>query len=259
MMISIIVPAYNEEKRIGPTLDAYGEFFSNVKKTGKEKFEIIVVLNACKDKTLEIVKEKEKKFREIRHLDFEQSGKGFAVIEGFKAAKGGIIGFVDADMATKPEAFFELIKSLKVEINEYDGIIASRYLKGALVSPKPTFMRRIVSRMFNILIKSMLFINYEDTQCGAKVFKKTAINEIMPYMTMSQWAFDVEILYLLKKKGFKVNEIPTEWSDKKYSKINFLRSGPKMVLAIIRLRIINSPFKGIMKLYDKITWRIRKI
>ncbi|MFA6023178.1 MAG: glycosyltransferase [Candidatus Pacearchaeota archaeon] len=257
-MISIIIPAHNEELRIGPTLEAYGRFFSEKVILGGEKYEIIVVLNACKDKTLEIVKTYSKKYKIIKYLDFKQGGKGFAVIEGFKQAlknESDTLGFVDADMATSPEAFYDLIKN----INSYDGIIASRYIKGSKVKPKPSFARIFVSRIFNALIRILFFMPYRDTQCGAKVFKKNAIKQTINKLSMSQWAFDVELLYCLRKQGFKIKEIPTTWSDKKYSKINFMKAGPKMALSVIRLRLVNSPFKGIVSVYNRLPIKLHKL
>src|SRR3989344_8183585 len=110
MKISIIIPAYNEEKRIGRTLEEYLKFFSIKKKQEKiRNFEILVVINNTKDRTEEIVKEKQKKCMELRYLNFKQGGKGFAITEGFKDAlkrDNKLIGFVDADMSTSPEEYF---------------------------------------------------------------------------------------------------------------------------------------------------------
>lgn len=253
-MISIIIPAHNEEKRIGKTLEEYGRFFEKKRKDKEiEDFEIIVVLNACKDRTIDVVKKAEKKFGRIRHLDFEKGGKGFAVIEGFKEALNGKsnfigIGFVDADMATAPEAFYDLIKNIR----DYDGIIASRYIRGAVVNPKQSIQRVIVSRVFNFLIRALYFMPYRDTQCGAKIFKRDAIESILPSLGLTQWAFDVDLLYQLKKKGFKVREFPTIWMDKEYSKLNFIKVSPRMAISIIRLRIIHSPFRFIARIYDRL-------
>jgi len=254
MELSIIIPAHNEERRLAKTLESYARYFSNL----RMKYEIIVVLNACKDRTIDIVKKYEKQYPNINHLEFEKGGKGFAVIEGFKEAlkhNSKIIGFVDADMATPPNAFHDLVSNL----NGYDGVIASRYLKDSLVKPKPTFSRILVSRIYNIFIRTMLFINYRDTQCGAKIFRPEALKKTLPSLGMSQWAFDVDLLYTMRKKGFNVKELPTIWSDKKYSQINFMKSGPTMVLAIIRLRLINSWLKGFVRVYDKFASLIAKI
>ena len=152
MKISIIIPAHNEEVRIGKTLDSYTKFFKEKKKNKEiENFEIIVVANACKDNTVKVVEKFRKKYREIKLLNFELGGKGFAIQEGFKESlqgDSGLIGFVDADMATSPENFYDLVK----KIGNHDGIIASRYLKGSIVKPKQPFMRLLASRIFNFIV-----------------------------------------------------------------------------------------------------------
>lgn len=254
--LSIIMPAYNEELRIGKTLEEYLRFFKDKKRNNELKdFEILVVLNGCKDNTKKIVQQY--LCDELTLLDLEKAGKGLAIIEGFKKALNGkmeFAGFVDADMATSPEAFYNLF--LNAENN--DGVIASRYIKGAIVNPKQSIQRIIASRIFNLLIKSLFIMGYKDTQCGAKIFSRGAIKKIISKLTITKWAFDVDLLYHLKKEGFKIKEIPTIWSDKKYSKINFLKSGPFMALAIIKLRILNSPFKFLVEIFDGIFGRLKK-
>ena len=255
--VSIIIPAYNEEKRIWKTLDSNLKFFKKLKKEKILNFEIITVVNGSKDKTLEIVKSFAKKNKELKYLNLKRGAKGYAVIEGFKEAlksNSNLIGFKDADMATKPEAFYDLIQ----KIGNADGIIASRYIKGSVINPKPAFERIFASRIFNLIIKIFLGLKFKDTQCGAKLFKKNALEKTIPRLTFSQLAFDVDILYNMKKLGFKIKEIPTTWSDEKYSKVNFVKSGPRMALAILRLRIINSRFKTILRPFINWFWGLSK-
>ena len=95
-------------------------------------------------------------------------------------------------------------------------------------------------------------MNYKDTQCGAKIFRRKVIEKIIPKITMSEWAFDVDLLYSLKREGIRIREVPTIWSDKEYSKLNLRKSGIQMLASLIRLRLIYSPFKFIIKVYDKI-------
>jgi glycosyltransferase involved in cell wall biosynthesis len=254
--VCIIIPAYNEEKRISKTLEEYLKFFKDKKKKEGIDFEILVVINNTIDKTEEIVKKFKKQHKEINYVNFKQGGKGFAVVEGFKYALKKdfyLLGFVDADLATKPSAFYDLIK----KIDHYDGAIASRYIKGAIMKPKPTWQRWLASRIFNVLIRLLLMIPYKDTQCGAKVFKKEAIKKSVEYFRMSQWAFDVDVLYQLRKKSYKIKEVPTVWSDKEYSHINLKKAGWGMFLAIVRLRLLNSPFKGFIRIYEKL-WKGKK-
>ena len=244
--VSIIIPAHNEEKRIFETLKSYISYFENLKKNKILNYEILVVINASGDKTLEIVKSIKKEGGNLFYLNLKKGGKGYAIIEGFKESlkkKNNFIGFVDADMATSPKSFYDLI----INIGGYDGIIASRYLKGSMVDPKQSFQRILVSRIFNFFIRSILFLPYRDTQCGAKIFTRKSISKILPTLSLSKWAFDVDLVYQLKKNGFSIKEIPTRWSDKEYSKVNFIKVGPMMALGVIRLRILNSPPKKFYK------------
>jgi glycosyltransferase involved in cell wall biosynthesis len=246
MKVSIIIPAYNEEKRIEETLTAYSDYFENLRKKNKLDYEILVVINNTTDRTEEIVKLSCKKNSRVRYLNLVKGGKGYAVIEGFKDClkrDSHLIGFVDADMATAPQHFHELIEN----IGGYDAVIASRYVEGSIVKPKQTWQRIFVSRIFNLLIRGLFLMPYSDTQCGAKIFKKSVIIKIVNEVGMSQWAVDVELLYLLKKYDFKVKEHPTVWADKEYSKINFMKAGPKMALSVIRLRLLNSLLEPLLK------------
>lgn len=246
--LSIIMPAYNEEKRIGPTLEAYSKYFDSIKK--KIDCNILVVINNTTDKTLKIVRRFADKNKKISYLNLKEGGKGYAIKEGFRHELNknvDLIGFVDADMSTKPEDFSELALNL----GNYDGAIASRYLKNSIVNPKPTFLRIVVSRIFNFLIRVLFLFPYKDTQCGAKVFKKEAIKKVTPHLINTQWAFDVDLLYNLRKFGFNIKEEPTKWSDKKYSKLNVAKVGPKMALSLFRLRLLNSPFEFLVRIYNK--------
>jgi glycosyltransferase involved in cell wall biosynthesis len=257
MKISIVMPAYNEEKRIGRTLEAYSKHFEVLRKKKILDYEILVVINNTTDRTEEIVKKAQKSNKRIHYMNLKRGGKGYAVIEGLKDAlkrSNDIIGFVDADMATPPEAFYYLIKNL----GNADGAIASRYVRGSEVHPPTTFRRLVVAKGFNFMIKSVLFLPYKDTQCGAKIFRRKAIEKILPKLTLSRWAFDVDILYACKKLRLKIKELPTRWYDKEYSKLNLFQAMPGMAFAIIRLKLLNSKYLRIfVRIYDKILNRIK--
>ena len=256
--ICIVIPAYNEERRIGKTLEEYCKFFTE-KKKNKEilDFKILIVINNTTDRTEYIIKSFQKRYKELSYLNFKQGGKGFAIREGFKHAltkNFELIGFVDGDLATSPSSFYDLVLNMK----NNDGTIASRYVRGSVVIPSATFRRIVVSRIFNLLTRTLLFLPYKDTQCGAKLFKRGTLEKIIDKLNMSRWAFDVDLLYHTKKMGFRIKEIKTYWVDKEYSKINFWAAGPMMGLAIIRLRLLNSPLKSIVGTYDKIVNIINK-
>jgi len=247
----IVIPAHNEEKRLSITLDKYIYFFEYAVKTSKLKeYEILIVINNTTDKTLDIVKEYQKLNTPLHYLDLKPGGKGFAVLEGFKEALKGnsnYIGFVDADCSTEPEEFFRLACS----IGKNDSVIASRYMYGSKVNPKQSLKRIIVSRIFNLMVRVFFRqLQYRDTQCGAKIFKRAVIERVVPTIGITQWAFDIDLLYQVRINGFSIKEEPTTWSDKEYSKLEFKKAGIRMAFAIIRLRVLHSPFKGLIKLYN---------
>lgn len=249
MKLSIIIPTYNEEKRIEKTLNNYYNFF--LKKMVRD-FEILIVLNGCKDKTREIVESFSKGKKQIIFKEFKEAiGKGGAVIEGFRLAESDLIGYVDADGATKPETFYQLVEGIK----NYDGVIASRWIKGAIIKRKQPITRRMSSRGFNVLVKLLFGLKIRDTQCGAKLFKKNAIKKVLPQLGITQWAFDIDLLYRMKKNRFEVVEIPTEWEDIEGSKLNLKKTIPEMLLSIIRLRLIYSPLRSVVKIYDKLFYK----
>lgn len=256
MKISIVIPAHNEENRIGKTLDIYSDYFEKLRKNETADYKILVVINNTRDKTENIIKKIIKKNKNIGYLNFKKGGKGFAIVQGFKYALKGnsqFIGFVDADMATPPDSFFDLVRN----INHYDGVIASRWMRDSKIDTPQTILRKITSRGFNFLVKTILLLPYSDTQCGAKLFRRKAISSVISDLGTTEWAFDIDLLYRLKKKGFKIKEIPTIWNDKKGSKLNLKKVPFKMFSSIIRLRLIYSPFKFIVKIYDKLPERIK--
>ena len=244
------MPAYNEEKRIGKTLDAYLKYFSKIKKKGKLETSILVVINNTKDKTEEIVKEYAKTNHNLRSLNLKKGGKGYAIMEGFREAiktDFDLIGFVDADLATPPNAFYMLVENL----GQYDGIIANRWNKKSVITTEQTTLRKITSRVFNAMVRILFFMPYKDTQCGAKLFKKEAIRKVTPKLGITKWAFDVDLLFNLRKEGFKIRDTPTIWEDKSDSKLNLKKVPLMMFLSIVRLRLLNSPFNWIVTAYNK--------
>ena len=148
-------------------------------------------------------------------------------------------------MATSPEAYYDLVKN----IGQRGGIIASRWLKKS--KAERSFKKYVRSKGFNFLVRSMLLVNQRDTQCGAKLFKRDVLEKIVPLFIITEWAFDINLLFLCKQNKFKIREFPTVWVDKEESKINFARTPLQMLLGAMRLRIIYSPFSFVIRIYDK--------
>jgi glycosyltransferase involved in cell wall biosynthesis len=228
-MLSIIIPAHNEALRIGHTLKDYTSYFSI---RGGDGFEIIVVINDCRDNTEEIVSEYSNKIDHIKTQIITGRGKGRAIRAGLRVARGDLLAFTDADGATRPEEMDKLI----AEIGRYDGVIASRWLPQSVVSPKQTFSRIVASRGLNLIVRIVLGLPYKDTQCGAKLFTRDAIAIVIDDLTVDGFAFDIDLLYQLKLKNQKIREVPITWNPQKGSSINLIRCIPEMLRDLIKIR-----------------------
>ncbi|MDO9541266.1 MAG: glycosyltransferase family 2 protein [Kiritimatiellia bacterium] len=245
MQLTIIVPAHNEEKRLAKMLDEYLPFFSQIYHTD---FEMLVVINGSSDQTVNIAEQYALKFAQMRSIvEPKQIGKGGAIMLGFAQASGDLIGFVDADGST-PAALFQ---DLVLRIGQADAIIASRWLKSSKVSPRQSWSRRMASRFFNGIVRLFFGLNFSDTQCGAKLIKQNAVREILPNLGITRWAFDVDLLFQLHRAGFQIIEIPSTWHDVAGSRLKFTRASLEMFVALVRLRLLYSPFKGIVAFYDR--------
>lgn len=240
----LLIPAYNEEARIEPVLrELAGYFNSHYQGT----FQIIVILNGCRDNTLGIV---ERVGKDLPCISWENHpepiGKGGALIEGLRLAPlADLIGYVDADGATPPQAFHELVKLT----DRADCVIGSRWLPGAVLHQAQPLLRRFTSRCFHLVVESMFWMHIKDTQCPAKVMKRAVAEKIHDHLLIADLAFDVNLIVSVHRAGFKVIEVPTVWSDKAGSKVtaSLFRSSLTMFLSVLRLRVIYSPFYGLMK------------
>ena len=207
--VCIVIPAYNEEDRISRTLKEYAQYFRNVPYL---QVTLLVVANNCSDDTVGVAKQQQKKYNEIKIMNLIPGGKGFAVKEGYiEALKKDydLIGFVDADMATEPQYYHDLI----IAMNGHDGAIASRYCKGANLTAERPLLRKVSGKIFNWVIQKRFQFSFEDTQCGAKIFTYDTIKKITPDMHEQKWYFDVEMLYLCTINGKDIVEVPTTWED----------------------------------------------
>lgn len=227
--LSIIVPAYNEEKRIYGMIDSYISFFDK-----KYNYEIIVVCDG-NDGTNKIIKDMMTIRDNIMLIEFsERQGKGGGITKGFNEANGEILAFVDSDESILPQEFNKLLDHL----SDNDCAIASRRIEGAYVYIEQPFLRRVSSKAFNVIVNLMFNIGIKDTQCGAKVFKRDIICEIVPLMKTKGFEFDVELLWRIKNKGYKIKEVPIVWKHDGGSTFK-LRNSYKMLISLIKIRLSN--------------------
>lgn len=238
--VSIVIPAYNEEKRIKRTLLLFIKYFTRYLKD----FEIIVEMDGCLDKTSQIVRHLAEQFPFIRYIEFkEKLGKGGGILKGISIANGDIIGFVDADGAIHPTEIIKLLDEFRN--NNVDGVIASRRAKGSKVFGLSS-LRHFLSIGYTILVKLFFLLPYSDTQCGAKFFRKEVIKSIAPLVKMKDYSFDVNLLYLAKKMGYNIKEIGIKWHHVTGSKVNIKWETVRMLLSLIKLRLYYSPFRFIV-------------
>jgi glycosyltransferase involved in cell wall biosynthesis len=232
----LLVPAYNEERRIEPVLRDYASYF---KEHYQGKFQLIVVLNGCTDDTIGVVRRVAAEYLSVGALEFADAiGKGGALIEGLKLAPlADLIGYVDADGATPPRAFEELVR----HAGEADCVIGSRWLPGAILHVEQDSRRQFASRMFHRVVEVLFRMRIRDTQCGAKVMRRQAVEKIHSTLRIADMAFDINLLYSLKRAGYRILEVPTEWTDKIGSKVVLGRTSLVMFLSVVRLWLLYSP------------------
>ena len=251
----LLIPAYNEEQRIEPVLRDYAQYFQN---NYPGKFSLVVVLNGCVDDTLGVVRRVAREFPSVAAQEFpDPIGKGGALIEGLRLAPlADLIGYVDADGATSPAAFHDLVK----KIDCADCVIGSRWIEGAVLHQAQTTRRQFASRIFHLIVQSLFWMNIRDTQCGAKVMRRAAVERILPALRIADMAFDINLLYALHIHGYRILEYPTEWTDQVGSKVVLGKTSLTMLLSVLRLRLIYSPlYRFLTPLRPIEVWLYRKL
>jgi len=225
--ISVVVPAYNEQKRIGSTLQKMHEYLSR----HFNKYEIIVVDDGSTDSTREVLKRRQHKC--MRVISYKPNrGKGYAVRTGMLVASYDFVLFSDADLSTPIE---ELGKFMK-EIGSYDFLIASRNADGSHRVENQSVLRRIAGRVFGFVIKMLLFGSVSDTQCGFKLFKKNTIEPLFGRQTLDGFSFDVELICIARKLGLLFKEIPVDWYDNTDSKVRAFSDSLRMFREVLKIK-----------------------
>ena len=230
MLLSLVIPARNEAKRIEGTLVAYAEAFSR-------DTEILVVVNGTTDATADIARRCAEPYPHVTVIDIpEKIGKGGAVRAGFMRARGTYVGFVDADMATAPHEYRRIL----VAAQTADGALGSRWVRGSRVLGRSP-LRAVASRMFVGVVQSLVGLHWADTQCGAKIFHRRFLPAYLAASRVNDLAFDVELLLLLTRAGARISEVPTAWtavpgSSSLASPAGLARHGWRMVRTLLRLR-----------------------
>jgi len=231
--VSVLIPAYNEEKRLPKTLGLWQEFMSRLSMRASNEnnefdiIEIIIVDDGSCDKTVQLAESFNNLPIEIIRI-MPNKGKGNAVRQGVKIAKGSFIFIYDADAAVLPQT----LNILFTETKKSDIIIGSRTSFGS--KTKMSFFRKFVGFCFHIFCYPLL-TNIKDASCGAKLLKKTVAQKIFAEQKIDRFAFDIEMLWLAKKMNFRIKEVGINWREIPGSKVNVLRDAPEMFFSVLGL------------------------
>jgi dolichyl-phosphate beta-glucosyltransferase len=225
--LSIVVPAYNEARRIRGTLES----LCHIKEAKPYPVELIVVDDGSTDETVETVGE----FPGIRLLRNDRNhGKGFTVRHGVLEAQGEFILFTDADLSTPIEEMDKLLSAL--ESSGADVAVGSRALERELIGIHQPWLREMGGRFFNLLVRVFTGLRLHDTQCGFKLFKRSSTRQAFERMRIEGFGFDPELLFLIERAGGRVVEVPVRWNDNPATKVQFLRHSTEMFLDLIAIR-----------------------
>lgn len=234
-LLSIIVPAHNEENRLPQSVEAILEFVH----AQPYESEIIIVENGSSDHTAQISQDYAARYPEIQALQEPVAGKGLAVRRGMLAAKGDFRFICDADLSMPID---EVNLFLPPQAPPFDIAIASREIPGAVRYDEP-YYRHLIGRAFNLLVRIVTLPGLHDTQCGFKCFRAEAAEELFPLQTIAGWTFDVEILFIARTRGMQVIEIPINWYFNSGSRVRILRDSATMFADLFRIRLNN--LKGV--------------
>jgi len=237
-LASVIIPAYNEERRMPASLRRVVDLIQQQ----SDPIEVIVVDDGSRDATAAIVEEFVRDIPFVTLIRNPHGGKGAAIKTGIAKGRGQYLILSDTDLSVPIE---ELRKFLPPVLTNYDVAIASREVKGARRINEPAY-RHLMGRVYNLLVRLVAVPGIQDTQCGFKAFRREVAREVFPLQTIEGWGFDVEILFIARRRGYRILEVPVDWYYGEESKIRPIRDTLRMVRELFQVR--QNAWKG---LYDR--------
>lgn len=247
--LSVVIPAYNEAARIGPSLEAIRSFLASKNFTA----EVIVVDDGSGDSMPSLIERLNAGWPELRVLRNERNhGKGYSVRRGVMEAQGCYVLFTDADLSTPIEEV-DLLLSL-LESSHADAAIGSRALRRELIGIRQPWVREFSGRLFNVMVRAMTGLGIHDTQCGFKLFRREIARRAFAIQRSEGFGFDPEVLFLMQRFGGKILEVPVRWNNSPATKVRFLRDSTHMLidLAALRWRALTGKYDA--RQNSEITW-----
>lgn len=234
--LSIVIPAYNEQRRIGRSLDNILTFLTSQ----SYRAEVIVVDDGSSDRTSASVAERIPQFHsaghELRVLTNDPNrGKGYSVKRGLTEARGEIVLFTDADLSSPITEAPKLIDPISGD--RTDVAFGSRALNRELIGVRQPIFRDFGGRVFNFFMKTITGLRYKDTQCGFKAFRREPALAVFKLQSIDRFGFDPEVLYIAKKRGLRLLEVPVVWNDSEGSTVNYASDSIKMFVDLLRIRL----------------------
>ena len=229
--LSIIIPAYNEERRLPKALDRIGAYLN----ARPWRSEIIVVDDGSSDATAKLVESYRDKYPDLRLVSNDRNrGKGFSVRHGILEARGEIVLFTDADLSTPIEEADKLLVALREQ--HFDAAIGSRAIDRSLIEVHQSAFREQAGILFNLLVRRISGVDFSDTQCGFKAFRRERAGIVFKQQRIEGFGFDPEILFLAKRHGLRVAEIPVRWSHDSATKVHVIADGIRMFFELLVVR-----------------------
>lgn len=230
--ISVVIPAFNEDKRIGATVQKIYDYLNE----NAETFEIVIVDDGSRDSTVDIIRNVSERIQNIKLLsNGSNKGKGFSVKNGILHSTCSIVLISDADLSTPIE---EVEKFLPWIDNGYDIVIGSRRLEESEIMNEQPWYRQLMGKAFNALVKILVLGGFNDTQCGFKLLKSEPAKRVFNLSKIYGFAFDVEILFIANKMGYRIKEVPVRWINSPHSRVRIMRDPLKMFLDLFRIRFL---------------------
>lgn len=228
--LSIIIPCYNEERRFRNEIGHFTSYLKNV----KFSWEMILVNDGSKDKTLGLMKNLAKNIKNIKILSYQQNrGKGYALAQGVKKSSGKFVLFSDIDHSVSVETVEEFFKQFA---NGSDIVIASRRMKGSSIEKSQPPIRVFLGKGFSFLVRILIDPKIMDTTCGFKAFKSEVAKNLFNKLTISDWSFDAEIIFLARKYKYTVAQVPVRWKNDPESKVSLKRDVINSLIGLLKIR-----------------------